>query len=519
VSSLLEPATPLATNIVETPNKAKSGADPLLRIRRIGWTLLGLQLIGMLVFSTVEYHEFALTKDLGAYAQAWWSIAHGHLNPYSTVLGVQFWRNNSEFGLWPMSLLYYVYPHPIDLLWAQDLLVVVTEVVTFGWVLEVIARAPGRITQRTTSLVAVGTVLLLVIDPWAWETIAFDFHSHVLVALFVVLAGRALWTGKTRQLWWWVPLSIVSAALGGLYLVGVGLSGVLAGRQTRRTGLVVGGVGLVWFSLLSALDGTGVGGRDVSKWYGYLVGPHHGRIGLFQILEGAVRHPGLVAHMFASRWTLVFVFVAVVGIVGVFSPWGFGMALVVFVPSILNADPHYLRYVQSFQIWVAVPFILVGSVMVVVRLSQGGEMQRRAAVVIGAIWLIAVVVIALRILPLVPRYWLAVDPAASTQLARVEAGLPARAEVIVSQGVVGRFSERQFAYSFYKSERSFPVKSRPVFFIITPRQGVGEVAPSEAMAAVHFVQHKLGGRLLDDRDGVFELKWTPPPGRTRVTLP
>jgi hypothetical protein len=307
--------------------------------------------------------------------------------------------------------------------------------------------------------------------------------------------------------------------VGALYLVGVGLSGLLSGRKTWRPGLVVGGVGLVWITLLTALDGTAVGGRGVNAWYGYLVGPHHGRIGLFQIVEGVVRHPGLVTHMFASRWTLVFVFLAVVGIVGVFSPWGFGMALVVFVPCILNFDPVFLRIQASFQIWVALPFVLVGSVMVLLRLTQGNGIQRLEAAMLGAIWLIVVVIIAISILPGVPRYWLAVDPPASTQLARIQTELPARAEVIASQGVFGRFSERSFAYSYDASERNFPVKSDLVYFIVTPRQGVAEVAPSEAMEAVRFVQHKLGGQVLDDRDGVFELKWTPPPGRTGVTLP
>lgn len=110
----------------------------------VRWAAVGLllaQLGLMLAFSEVEYRRFCLTKDFATYSQAWWAISHGHLDPTSTVLGLPFWRNNAELVLWPLSLLHLLDPHPLVLLWVQDLCVVATEAVALTWVSRVVERS------------------------------------------------------------------------------------------------------------------------------------------------------------------------------------------------------------------------------------------------------------------------------------------------------------------------------------------------------------------------------------------
>jgi hypothetical protein len=369
--------------------------DPLAAARRVGWVLFGLQLVAMVVFSTVEYRRFALTKDFAAYSQAMWALSHGHLDPFSTVFATQFWRNNGEFLLWPLSLPYRIYPHPIVLLWLQAVVVVLTGVVTFHWVLDVLRVRSPRVSERTAVLLAMAVPVVLVLDPWAYETIAFDFHTHVFAAFFLVLAGRDLWSGRHRRLWCWVPFIFLSNAPGALYVAGLGLTGVLAGRRTRVAGASLIAAGAGWFLLLSAVGGDGVGGRGVSAWYGYLVGPHHGPVGVPAIAFGALSHPGLVGHMIELRWLLIVTFLLAVGLVGVCSPWGFGVALVVFLPSALAAPTDFLRFDQSFQSWAALPFVLIGSLMIVLNLLANGPVGRRVATGILVGWGICVVVLAL----------------------------------------------------------------------------------------------------------------------------
>jgi hypothetical protein len=499
--------------------------DPLAAARRVGWVLFGLQLVAMVVFSTVEYRRFALTKDFAAYSQALWAMSHGHLDPFSTVFGTQFWRNNGEFLMWPLSLPYRIYPHPIALLWLQDVVVVLTGVVTFHWALDVLRVRSPRVSERTAVLLATAVPVVLVLDPSAYETIAFDFHSHVFAAFFLVLAGRDLWSGRHARMWCWVPLVLLSNAPGALYVAGLGLTGVLAGRRTRAAGASLIAAGAGWFLLLSAVGGDGVGGQGTSAWFGYLVGPHHGPVGVPAIAFGALRHPGLVGHMIELRWPLVVSLLLVVGLVGVCSPWGFGVALVVFLPATLAAPPIFLRFAASFQIWAALPFVLIGSLMIVFKLLANGPVGRRVATGILVGWGTCVLVLALAALPTVPRSWISVDAPAAAQLAQVERSIPGGAEVVASNGVVGRFAERDEVYVLWYSSQngqltvtaSVPVRRPVVVFVFAPHQGVAEL-PGADQVAITYVRDHLHARVLVSGSGITAFAWSPPPGTTQVTL-
>jgi uncharacterized membrane protein len=497
----------------------------LARAKQVGWALIGLQLVAMVALSTVQYSRYALTTDFGAYSQALWKIAHGNLDPTSTVLSAVFWKNDAEFLMWPLALLFHVYPHPVLLLWLQDLVIAATEIVTLGWVIDVVGRSGFELPERRRALLVVAVAVAMVLNPWVYETIGFDFHFETVATLFVVLVGRDLWSGRTRRLWWWVALALLSSVLGGLYLFGVGISGVLSGRRTRRTGLMIGAIGLGAFLVLSAMGAAGLGGRLIDSGYAYLAPGHHGHLGVMNIGIGALRHPGAVVHMAARRWPAVFEFIVVVGLIGVISPWGCGMALVVFVPSVLNSNPAFLRLDQSFQSWPALPFVLVGSVMVLVRLHASQGIARRVAVATTVVWVVSVAVIAAAALPQA-GHWIAVDSPAAAQLASSQAKIPPDAEVIASQGVVGRFADRDDVYPFPfqyhpvgTSQTTFPVKSSLVVFVLTPTQGIGEAPAADTRNAIGYVERRLGARVIDARADVYVLAWSPPPHTTTVTLP
>src|SRR5580704_18257593 len=54
----------------QAPRSSSPGPWPSLqRARRVGWVLIGLQLVAMVALSTVQYSRYALTTDFGAYAQ------------------------------------------------------------------------------------------------------------------------------------------------------------------------------------------------------------------------------------------------------------------------------------------------------------------------------------------------------------------------------------------------------------------------------------------------------------------
>src|ERR1700685_1532113 len=89
---------------------ARSLPAPMRRMRRMRWAgygILGLQLALALAWSTVQYDRFALTFDFTIFHQAWYLIAHGDLNPWSTIKLSYFWQDHSEFIMWPVALLYW----------------------------------------------------------------------------------------------------------------------------------------------------------------------------------------------------------------------------------------------------------------------------------------------------------------------------------------------------------------------------------------------------------------------------
>jgi len=188
--------------------------------------VLGMQLLGLLAYSTFLYHRFDLTDDFGTYSQAWWLIGHGHLNPVDTIQAppYPFWQSHFELALWPLALLGRLWSSPLQLLWLQDLAIVATETVTLLWVARI---CENRILRRR-SLAGGVALVALVWNPWWYQVASFDVHFEVLGLPFVVWSAYALWRGRPR-------VSLVAGAVALLFgdVVSVIVVGVaIAGRIT-----------------------------------------------------------------------------------------------------------------------------------------------------------------------------------------------------------------------------------------------------------------------------------------------
>lgn len=493
-----------------TTNKAPRTL-PLRWAWRFGVALLLVQLGLMLAFSTVKYDRFALTNDFAIYTQAWWSIAHGHLDPYSSIIGMSFWRNNGEFILWPLSLLYYVDPSPLVLLWVQDVALAATELVALSWAAAILRRSRHR--PRHRAIILGVAALALTMDPWAWDTIAFDFHSHVLAALFAVLLGRDLWAGH-RRAWVWLPLTLACCGPAALYVVGIGAAALVTAptRHRRVHAAAITSCGLAWLELLTTLGGAGLGGRGVTHWYGYLTPHHHPTI--LRIAAGIVLHPGPVLHLLEGRWPTALAFLLPVGLIGILSPWGLFPAATVLGPSIINASPLFFRTAASFQTWPALPFVLIGTVEILSRQSNpSADGRRRFLATCLAVWTGALVALASILLDY-PEAWITVSPPAANTLAEVVGILPRNAEVIADIGIVGRFAERRDIRLLETG--ALTVDRQQVDFVLAT--GESSLSPSAQARAVQALE-RLHAHVILERHGVVVIRWQPPPGATKVTVP
>ncbi len=495
-------------------------------LRPLGWAVAVMQAVVFVVWSYHLYARFDLTTDFGIFYQAWHQIAHGDLSPYLTLnphnyphYGYPFWKDHFELIVWPLALLWFVSPHAIDLLWVQDLATAGSTLVAFLWVVDILGRHWNG-PRWEASTIATGSLAVLVLNPWVWWSVSFDFHVQALATLFSLLAARDLWWGRKRA-WLWIGVVMLCGNVSATYLIGVGITYLLLGSPGRERGAAIVGLGVAWSALIGAIGGSE--GTLISN-YSYLAHERPGQtVGVARILGGIVSHPSTPVRMLRSRLHTIYDVVASAGLVGIVAPIGLGIGLVVLVTNELNGSPVFSSPDSAFQSLPLYFFVLVGTVSGLTWLAlRPFRYARLLAGALGLVLLAQSLALSAIWLPRARTAFTHVDPAAASELARVSARVPSSAEVVASQGVIGRFSGRRLAYPFvdiYSDGQTLPVFGRDVVFVLTPSEGIEYATPEQTLRAVRFVRSALHARPLAASAGVYAFRWTPPPGTTSVTLP
>jgi hypothetical protein len=490
------------------PEPPPAPADPLRLVRRIGYAVLGLQLVGFLAWSTILYSRFALTSDFSIYNQAWFLIAHGHLNPFDTVQGFPFWQSHCEFVMWPLALLYWVWPHGVTLLWLQDLCVVGAEAVAFTWLCEFAQKyRPGR---DAAWLGGAGLVLLAA-NPWIWWTVSFDYHAETLAILLTALVARDLANGRHRAWVWVVPL-LACGDVAGTYLAGVGLGGVLAGRRTRRPGSLLTCLGIAATLLITLIHGNRSSGLDSSYAYLAVTASAGAPLGLTALVKGIIAHPLAVLRALWTKRLDVWANLSPSGLLGVGSPVVLPIVLVVLLANTLARGVGFAQPLfQNLAIYIFVP---AGTVALLAWLARR---HRRVALLLAGLAVAQTLGWTAAWGPRVPGQWLRASSPAAATLARVAARIPASAEVIASQGVVGRFAGRANVHPLYRPG-PIPVSSE-TWFVIVPVAGIEIQSTAGAMALAGELVGSLHATLVTDANGVWAFRWRPPSSVHTITVP
>lgn len=482
------------------------------RVRWWGYLILGLQLIAFLTWSAILYSRFAVTSDIAFYNQAWFLIAHGNLDPYSTIEGVRFWQNDSEFILWVLAPLYWVTRTGLTLSWLQDISIAAAEAVVFTWMCELTRR---YCRERDAALLAGLGLLLLVANPWIWWSISFDVHQEPLIIVFAALLAWDLSRGR-RRAWFWIIPVFLSGAASATYVIGLGLGGVLAGGRSRRMGAGIALLGLAYSLFVMVIHGDVV--VSLPRQYGYLAAGDGGipmGLTLSGLVTGVASHPLRILQALWVKRVDMIANLAPSGMLGLGALMTLPLMIVVILaswlwPGIVFAEPIY----QNLAIYVFLP---VGSIAVLCWLVQR---HRRAALALAG--LIAVQAVGWAIVwgPQTPGEWLRVSAPTAATLTGIETRIPASAEVIASQGVVGRFSGRRLVYPFglYQDVRALPVQGE-TWFVVTPTAGIEGASVATSMAFIGELAGPLHATLVTHANGVWAFRWTPPPGVREITVP
>jgi Predicted membrane protein (DUF2079) len=483
------------------------------RLKLAGAVVMGLWFCGLAVFSATLYHRAFLGEDFATYNQAWSLIGTGHLNPFDTIYGFPFVKADFELILWPLALLHLVTSQSIVLLFVQDLALAATGLVAYLWIIEYLQRK--EVSVRTAIVAAIAVLALTIANPGIYDTLRFDVHMEPIAALFLVLAGRDFWRGRIRRAWVWSALVLLCGSFAAIALFGLGLSALLAGKRTRRSGVLLLVTSLGWLALISLLGADRGSGLYL---YAYLAGRSSlsGPGGIAVLLGGIVTHPWRVIDHVYHRLGAMYALVRPVGIVGLASAWGFGVPFVVLATNALNSRSDFLD--SSFQNCAVFPFVTVGTVMVLVWLAE----RVRLGWVISLVVAIAVTGQALSYgysrPPTIVRWAVEQVPAGpAAQLRTVLSEVPPGAEVFSTLAVMGRFCNREYCY-WFAPDGPRPVTSRDVVFVFATDNET-ETTPAGSAYAISYVRDQLHARTLVDQQGIVAFEWHPPRGVHQVTLP
>lgn len=492
--------------IIATHSTQERRGEPLVWVRRIGYAVLSLKLAAFLSWSVILYRHFSLTPDFAQYQQAWYLIAHGDLNPYDTVGNFPFWQNHAEFIMWPLALMYWVFPNDVLLLWVQDIGVVGAELVAFVWLCEIAQRyRPGRDARW---LAGAGLVLLAV-NPWSWWAVSFDFHAECVAILFAVLLAWDLVNGR-RRAWVWVVILLTCGDVAGTYVFGLGLGLLITSRAARKRGALMACLGLGALLLITSIHGNRGSGHGLQA-YDYLAGPgYKSSLGLRGLVVGIATHPlPVLAKLWAKRLDLW----ANLGSSGFV-----GLAYLPLLPLILvvaAANSLFRGFLFSEPLFQSLPIYVLMPVATVGVLGWLTQRRRRIGLLVtglvaaqalgwSAVWV-----------PRTPDQWQRVPAATAATLAGLEARIPASAAVFASQGVVGRFASR---YDVRPLNGNLPIRPGQDWFILTPWAGIETDTTAGAMTfAAELLQ--LRATLVTDANGVWAFRWSPPPGVTNLKVP
>jgi hypothetical protein len=518
------------------PGRRSPDDQGLTWVRRVGYGLLAVQLIVMVVAGARLYSHGDVTNDFALYSQAWTLIAHGHLSPYSTVDQLPFWRNHFELIMWPLSLTYWIHSSPVDLKWLQELAAVASEAVAFRWVLDALGRHRRSIPYAP---VALGFIVVLLVNPNFYQSDWFDFHFQAFATLFLVLAARDLYNGRNRRALMWAAVLLLTGDVAATYAIGLGVAALVCSRETRRAGAILVAGGVVWIIVVSSLHANV--GSNLQGGLGYLASGSS--VTIFTIVAGMIAHPSRWASVLHQRWHPILNTLTTGGVVGIAAPWALFIALVVLVPNALQSSVGYINSpFQSFPIYIIVP---VGTVLVLEwtarrgmlpaavsageeggpgsDLAADGPRSRRGVVV--ATCIVGVGLFGLALVSSIPKLnaaksdWFVNTPSTATALAAARAQIPPDAQVIASSAVSGALSQRKAIYAWYAVPQRFPISERPVYFVFVPQDPLQPVPKKSTAAAIAYTTGLPGAQLVFHQSGVTMVRWQPAPGIRSVVLP
>jgi uncharacterized membrane protein len=240
--------------------------------------------------------------DLGFFDQAVWLISRGR-EPISSILGIHVLSDHASFILYPIALLYVLFPSPFTLLAIQAICLA-----GGAWPVWKISLEAGLGRNRSLAMVAAYLSYPLILT-----ANIFDFHPEVIAVPALLMAILAARRDRRVAFCAWIAVALACKEVLSLTVAAMGLW-LLLGPRKRFCGLVALLGGAAWFAIATQWlipHFSGDRGPSGLGHYSYL-GSSVGQIAL-----SVFTRPGLIAHRVISLDSLTYLAILFVPVI-----WG-----------------------------------------------------------------------------------------------------------------------------------------------------------------------------------------------------
>ncbi|MBV9387549.1 MAG: DUF2079 domain-containing protein [Chroococcidiopsidaceae cyanobacterium CP_BM_ER_R8_30] len=339
------------------------GADKS-KVEQLGFRLLGwmvaVSTVILFLCSSLRHALFQSSAwDLGIFDQAVYLISSG-TPPISSFIGFHILGDHAALILYPLSLLYKIYPDVHWLLAVQAIALALGAIP--AWYL---ARQAGLGERQSTAITAA-----YLLYPLVFNINLSDFHPETL-ALPVILA--TVWFARCNRKWWFCLGIIFTLSCRDALSLNVAAMGfwLLLFEKRRLCGVIAIVAGIAWLLIAIQVIVPHYGGEAASIGR-YL--PRYRDLGnsFPEIIRNLLLKPGLVIEKVCSLATVEYLSLLLLPMI-----WGLSLKhltpLIGALPTLamnILADTHLQRDLTHQYSVPVLPFLLLATIDTVATRQQ-----------------------------------------------------------------------------------------------------------------------------------------------------
>ena len=326
--------------------------------------IISITAIIFMICSSVRHALFQSTAfEMGIYDQVAYLISQG-LTPFSSFLGIHHLGNHAALAMYPLGLLYKIYPSVYWLLFVQAV-----SLALGAWPTWSLARQAGLNESKALAMAA-----MYLLYPVVFNINLFDFHPEVMA--MPALLGAILAAKLDKTLWFILATLWILACKDALSLT-VAAMGIwlFFFEKKRLCGAIALSLGVGWFVIVTQgiiphfKGGKGPGGVGRYSYLGNSV---------FEIAVNVILKPGLVLGRIFSWDTLQYLSLLLLPVILWLSPRQFApliSALPVLIKNILSDIDAQRDLIHQYSLPL-LPFLLVAVIATLAeREKTGGKIQ------------------------------------------------------------------------------------------------------------------------------------------------